>query len=282
MMSNQYPFEVSKIAISADSKKPIAIKFRNELIKHLKESHIQCSNLTNASARTNFDMIIALGGDGYMLNLIKELNFPSTPILGINYGTVGALMNPRVSAVDLVRLLKEKAFKVLPCKGLVCEYLDYHDKYRKIAALNEFVLERFDTTTIRLDIILDGHHISRYSGDGLIASTSIGSTAYSLAAGGPVLHSSLEAFVLTPISPHKPVHFRSLPFPIVMPLGSTIEVKVLDSETRPARLVSDGKFVKKIKKVTIKAHNKTVNIIRFLDYSFTGELVRNIIGDIDI
>lgn len=280
-MSNQYPFEVSKIAISADGKKPDAIKFRNELIKHLKEAHISCTNFSRSS-KVNYDMIIALGGDGYMLNLIKELNFPSIPILGINYGTVGALMNPRVNAVDLVRLLQEKAFKILPCKGLVCEYLDYRDKYRKVAALNEFVLERADTTTIRLDIILDGHHISRYSGDGLIASTSIGSTAYSLAAGGPVLHSSLEAFALTPISPHKPVHFRSLPFPIVMPLGSTVEVKVIDSSTRPVRLVSDGKAVKKIKKVTIKAHNKSVNIIRFLDYSFTGELVRNIIGDIDI
>ena len=273
-----YPFDIHKVAVSADPLKPSATKFKGELIKALKKAGIKVTLLT-AYATKDLDLIIALGGDGYMLNLIKELNFTSTPILGINYGTVGALMNPRISVENLVGLIKQKAFKLRVCKGLVCEYKDFNDKGKQIVALNEFVLERAQSTTVRLDIFLDGHRISRYSGDGLIVSSPTGSTAYSLAAGGPVLHSQLEAFLLTPICPHKPVHFHSLSFPIVLPMSSVVEVEVIDYKSREVKLVMDGKLVKKVKSVIIKSLDKNINLVRFMDDSFTGELVRNIIGD---
>jgi NAD+ kinase len=162
----------------------------------------------------------------------------------------------------------------------VCEYKDFKGKGKQIVALNEFVLERAQSTTVRLDIFLDGHRISRYSGDGLIVSSPTGSTAYSLAAGGPVLHSQLDAFLLTPICPHKPVHFHSLPFPIVLPMSSVVEVEVINYKSREVKLVMDGKFVKNVKSVIIKSLDKKINLVRFMDYSFTGELVRNIIGDL--
>ena len=274
-----YPFDIHKVAVIADPLKPEATKYKTELMKALKKAGIKATSLVSYASK-DFDLIIALGGDGYMLNLIKKLNFTSTPILGINYGTVGALMNPRISVDGLVKLIKQKAFKLRACKGLVCEYKDHNDKGKQIVALNEFVLERAQSTTVRLDIFLDGHRISRYSGDGLIVSSPTGSTAYSLAAGGPVLHSQLDAFLLTPICPHKPVHFHSLPFPIVLPMSSVVEVEVLDYDSREVKLVMDGKSVKKVKSVIIKSLDKNINLVRFMDYSFTGELVRNIIGDI--
>lgn len=275
-----YPFNIHRVAVSADPLKPEATKYKTVLMRELKKSGIKAVSLTTY-AEKDFDLIIALGGDGFMLNLIKKLNFTSMPILGINYGTVGALMNPRVSVDVLVNLIKQKAFKLRACKGLICEYKDYTGKGKQIVALNEFVLERAQSTTVRLDIFLDGHRISRYSGDGLIVSSPTGSTAYSLAAGGPVLHSQLEAFLLTPICPHKPVHFHSLPFPIVLPMSSVVEVEVIDFKSREVKLVMDGKLVKKVKSVIIKSLDKNINLVRFMDYSFTGELVRNIIGDLD-
>lgn len=278
-MSQEFPFDTQRIAIYADPTKKEVVSYRRELMKGLRDVGIACFKLINFSSE-DFDLIIVLGGDGYMLELIKQLHFTSIPILGINYGTVGALMNPRVPAPILIKAIQNKLFKIRPCKSIVCEYEDFSEKRKKVIALNEFVLERSSTTTIRLDIYLDGHRISRYSGDGLIVSTPIGSTAYSLAAGGPVLHSQLEAFALTPICPHKPIHFKSLTFPIVLPMNSLIQVDVLQSDTRQVRLIADGKSVKKVKSVLIKAMDKQVNLVRFLDYSFTGELVRNIIGDI--
>lgn len=274
-----YPFEIHKVAVCADLLKPEATKFKGQLLKALKSAGIKAVSLSSYVSK-DFDLIIALGGDGFMLNLIKKLNFTSTPILGINYGTVGALMNPKISVEKLVRLIKQKAFKLRSCKGLICEYKDYNGKGKQIVALNEFVLERAQSTTVRLDIFLDGHRISRYSGDGLIVSSPTGSTAYSLAAGGPVLHSQLDAFVLTPICPHKPVHFHSLPFPIVLPMSSVVEVEVINYKSREVKLVMDGKLVKKVKSVIIKSLDKNINLVRFMDYSFTGELVRNIIGDL--
>lgn len=274
-----YPFDIRAVAVSADPLKPEATKFRTELLKALKKAGIKALPLKTYSAK-DFDLIIALGGDGFMLNLIKKLNFTSTPILGVNYGTVGALMNPRIPADGLVSLIKHKALKLRSCKGLVCEYKDLKGKGKQIVALNEFVLERAQSTTVRLDIFLDGHRISRYSGDGLIVSSPTGSTAYSLAAGGPVLHSQLEAFLLTPICPHKPVHFHSLPFPIVLPMSSVVEVEVINYKSREVKLVMDGKLIKNVKSVIIKSLDKKINLVRFMDYSFTGELVRNIIGDL--
>lgn len=276
-----YPFDIHRVAVYADPLKKEATQFKIELMKTLKKVGIKAVAL-NSYVGKDFDLIIALGGDGFMLNLIKKLNFTSTPILGINYGTVGALMNPRVSVDVLVKLIKQKAFKLRVCKGLVCEYKDSNNKGKQVVALNEFVLERAQSTTVRLDIYLDGHHISHYSGDGLIVSSPTGSTAYSLAAGGPVLHSQLEAFLLTPICAHKPVHFHSLSFPIVLPMSSVVEVEVVESESREVKLVMDGKLIKKVKSVVIKSLDKNINLVRFMDYSFTGELVRNIIGDLSI
>lgn len=277
--NQNYPFEIQKIAVCADPLKREACQYKGELLIALKKAGLKVVPLKSYASK-DFDLIIALGGDGFMLNLIKKLNFTATPILGINYGIVGALMNPRVPVEVLVKLIKDKAFKIRACKGLVCEYKDLSNKGKQAIALNEFVLERAQSTTVRLDIYLDGHMISRYSGDGLIVSSPTGSTAYSLAAGGPVLHSQLDAFVLTPICPHKPVHFHSLPFPIVLPMNSVIEVDVVDHGSREVKLVMDGKLIKKVKSVVIKALDKNINLVRFMDYSFTGELVRNIIGDI--
>lgn len=277
--SQNFPFEIKRIGICADTIKPEATLYKSNLIQALKEVGIKAVPLKSYNGE-EYDLIIALGGDGYMLNLIKELDFTATPILGINYGVVGALMNPRVSVENLVRLIQHRAFKIRSCKGLICEYKDLNNKSKQAIALNEFVLERSQPTTVRLNIYLDGHIINHFSGDGLIVSSPTGSTAYSLAAGGPVLHSQLDAFLLTPICPHKPVHFHSLSFPIVLPMSSIVEVEVMDEHLREVSLVMDGKFVKKVKRVVIKALDKKINLVRFMDYSFTGELVRNIIGDV--
>jgi len=271
--------EIKTLGIGSGAYGDEAEQYRNDLTAELKKNGYKCISL-DEDPNQKCDMVIALGGDGYMLKLVKLMDFSPVPIMGLNYGTVGALMNRKTSVAELIDMIRNREFKIRESKAITCEYVDLEGKSGVITALNEFVLERAQPSTIRLNIFLDNQQISQYSGDGLIVATPTGSTAYSFAAGGPILHSSISAYVLTPISPHRPVQFHSLTFPIVLPMSSLIEVDVLDENFRKVNLVMDGKLVSRISRVVIKISKKSVFLVRFLDHSFTGQLVRNIIGDI--
>ncbi|MCA8961594.1 MAG: NAD(+)/NADH kinase [Planctomycetes bacterium] len=224
------------------------------------------------------DLVLALGGDGFMMALIRALDYPSTSFYGINYGRVGFLMNPRLTAEELTRVLVDEAWS--KCSYPVLEARITLSDGREVVerAFNDFVIERASGQTVELNCYIDDVLLNRYSGDGLIVATPGGSTAYSLAAGGPVVHHSVDSMVVTPLCPHRPIQFHSLQFPLVLTLRSAIRVVNSDRQKRPCRCVCDGRAVEHISEVSIRHRGLRVTLLRGAGYDFVDTLVKKVIG----
>jgi NAD+ kinase len=227
-----------------------------------------------ASLAREVDLILVFGGDGTMLGVAREIAGSSTPILGVNIGGLGFLTG--VPSAELARALKcvwngEFHFEsraLIEASG-ICNG-------RKISetALNDIVVGRGAVSRlIALNVSVDGEPITRYRCDGVIVSSPTGSTAYSLAAGGPILLPTAEVFCLTPISPHS-LSNRS----IILPLSSTIRIKAINP--MPATLLSaDGQAVGELDagdEVTIRRSKRSVRLIQLAEGSFLKALHRKL------
>ena len=175
------------------------------------------------------DLVLVFGGDGTMLRIAREVAGSRTPILGINIGGLGFLT--AVSSAELEKALKliwQGQFKFE--SRLLLEGEAICGKHRaKTTALNDLVISRGATSRlIDLDVAVDGEPLSRYRCDGLIVSSPTGSTAYSLAAGGPILYPTLDAFIITPICPHTLTHR-----PVIVPDDRIIKIVLRSANTTP-------------------------------------------------
>jgi len=176
------------------------------------------------------DMIIACGGDGTIIEAAHRSRGSNIPIAGVNAGYLGFLS--AFSAKNQAELLVgiKKLFQG-----------DYTIEYRAAIealgmwAVNDIVIQRSGDTFIDLQLLIDGAVATDYRGDGLIISTPTGSTAYSLAAGGPVLTSGNQSVVLTPICPHSFAN-RS----VIISGSEKIEVRCNENSKLPAQVYVDG------------------------------------------
>jgi NAD+ kinase len=149
------------------------------------------------------DLTLVLGGDGAILRAARQMGYKQVPVLGVNLGKLGFLAD--LSPDELRSCFP----RVVCCEHRVTQHLMYECVVESPAGqttflgLNEVALQAGPPYhMIDLDLIIDGETVSHYSGDGLIVSTPIGSTAHSLSAGGSILYQELAAFVITPICPH--------------------------------------------------------------------------------
>lgn len=191
----------------------------------------QSADLTGKAA----DLALVLGGDGAILRAARQMSYQQTPVLGINLGKLGFLADlspeelrecfPRVATGD---------FRVTRHLMYECELSD-GDKSRRFLGLNEVVVHSgAGCHMVDLDLAVDGEFVSSFSGNGLIISTPVGSTAHSLSAGGPILGQELEAFVVTPICSHT---LTSRP---VVDSADRVYTVVLASRSADAFLIVDG------------------------------------------
>ncbi len=183
----------------------------------------------------NVDLILVLGGDGTYLEAVQRLNGAKTPILGVNMGALGFLTDTREE--DLYPLL-ERALNgelELRPRSMLKVKVKRGEQIKEYSSLNDVVLERgAESQLLHLDMFQNKNHINHIKADGIIVSTPTGSTAYNLAAGGPILHPEVSAFVLTPICPHSLTNR-----PTLLPDDFEFSVK-LTTEGRKGTLVVDG------------------------------------------
>jgi len=168
--------------------KPLAAETRMRLESLARESGMVSVESDDA------DAVIVIGGDGTLLRAVHR--FRGTPVLGFNLGGLGYL-----SSVEERNF--GQAMKLLAADRFVISERRMLEVDGKFAALNDIVITRELTGhSTRLDLLADGKLVTRYMADGLIFATPTGSTAYSLAAGGPVLMPDTESIVVTPMNPH--------------------------------------------------------------------------------
>jgi NAD+ kinase len=155
-------------------------------------------------AKLEVDFVAVLGGDGSILRAARQMGYHQRPVLGVNLGKLGFLAD--VSADGLGQVLAAIAagkYRIVDHLMFQCTLLRNGHVLREELGLNEVaILAGPPFTLVEVQLYVDAEVATTYSCDGLIVSTPVGSTAHSLSAGGPILRKSLQAFVISPISPH--------------------------------------------------------------------------------
>lgn len=198
-----------------------------------------CAKPLSSVDPKDIDFLISMGGDGTILRLLHNYPQIEAPIFGINLGSLGFMADITISEVypSLQDLLAGN-YRIQ--KRLMMEGHSLHND--KCFAVNEMVIHRAQNPSlVELSVHVDGTYLNTFAADGIIVATPSGSTAYSLAAGGPILHPEIEGFVITPICPHT-VSNRPL---VVMP-NQDVQIQYL-SEHEPVEVAFDG-----ISRCTIK------------------------------
>ena len=221
---------------------------------------------------SEFDLIFSIGGDGSLLSSIRTMGNKQIPILGIHIGNLGFLN--QINHIDLEsnlnnfyqsKIINYNNFDLLEAK--LTNSLTKNEY--SILALNDIVINHGNLLRlIKLKVNLNGKFLNEYSCDGLIFSTPLGSTAYSLSAGGPIVSPDMDSIIVTPVSPHS-LSAR----PIVLAGNSRLKVSV-EEKIDSLNVTGDGQlkkeidsdYIVEIKKSDIKA--KLVHFSNMDDYYF--------------
>jgi len=192
--------------------------------------------LSREKLAESVDLLIVLGGDGTLLSAARALKGHRVPILAVNLGGLGFLTS--VTREELYPLLERVVcgeHRVSERMMLNARTIRNGAATEQQIALNDAVINKAALARmLDFDVYVDGAQIGRYRADGLIVATPTGSTAYSLAAGGPIVHPHLDAFVITPICPHMLTNR-----PLVIPDTSHVEIDIAAAE-EPVYLTMDG------------------------------------------
>ncbi len=202
------------------------------------------------------DVIVALGGDGFMLQTLHAYMQKGIPIFGMNKGTVGFLMN-EYSEEDLIeRIKKADNFELHPlkmkattCNGEVIEHL----------AVNEISLLRETRQAANIRITIDGKvRMPELVGDGILVATPAGSTAYNLSAHGPIIPMGSNLIALTPISAFRPRRWRGA----LLPHNVSVELTINQPQKRPVSAVADMHEVRDVRKIIVEEDRETtINLL---------------------
>jgi NAD+ kinase len=204
------------------------------------------------------DLVVCLGGDGFMLETLHRTLTQPVPVYGMNCGSVGFLMNPFMEDDLPERLVRAQAVVLNPLRmhavtrtGAVEEGL----------ALNEVSLLRQLRQTAKIRITIDGRvRLPELVCDGVLLSTPAGSTAYNLSAHGPIVPLSANLLPLTPISAFRPRRWRGA----LLPSNAEVLFEVLESAKRPVAAVADSSEVRDVMSVAI-SEDRTVQAVVWFD-----------------
>jgi len=217
----------------------------------------------------NSDVILSMGGDGTLLATARLLGDSGVPILGINIGSLGFLTDQTPNDLETtLRRLIEDDYEIQERMVLTAGIVDA-DEEEKHYALNDVVIGRNDIRMITLALYSNGDYICSYAADGLILATPTGSTAYSLAAGGPILNPQMDAIIATPIAPHS-LASR----PLVFDAGEVLTLE-MTSQTDVAVMTIDGQVSRRLRKgdrVRVRKAHYCARLVRFQESSFYNVL----------
>ncbi len=192
------------------------------------------------------DIIVALGGDGFMLETLHRFLDQRVPIYGMNRGSVGFLMNAFDEDRLLERLGNAQAIRLHP---LHMTAWDVHGNKQGALAINEVSLLRETRLTAKLEVEVDGVvRLDELICDGVLVATPAGSTAYNLSAFGPIIPLGAGVLALTPISAFRPRRWRGA----LLPHDAVVTFSVLDADMRPVSAVADFTEVRQVAKVQVR------------------------------
>lgn len=195
------------------------------------------------------DIAVVMGGDGHMLHALHQMLDMNRviPAYGLNYGTVGFMMNrPKSSRPLLERIARARQLAVNPLEMIATTGSGAQESF---CAINEVSLLRETRQTAKLEVSVNGKvRLPELFCDGILVSTPAGSTAYNLSANGPILPLGSNMLALTPISPFRPRRWRGA----IIPDHYEIDFRVIEPLKRPVATVADQKELRDILAVKVK------------------------------
>jgi NAD+ kinase len=198
-----------------------------------------------AAAPEQSDVIVALGGDGLMLQTLHKYMSSGKPIYGMHRGTVGFLMNEFQPDRLRERLAAAQTTIIHP---LVMHARNVDGRSQEYHAINEVSLFRESYQAARLRILVDGQErLAELTADGVLVATPAGSTAYNLSVQGPIIPIGAPLLALTPISPFRPRRWRGA----LLPDRARVAIEVLEAGKRPVAAVADHDEVRHVARVDI-------------------------------
>jgi NAD+ kinase len=203
------------------------------------------------------DVIVALGGDGFMLQTLHRFMSSGKPIYGMNRGTVGFLMNEFQLDGLRERLAAARTAVIHP---LLMHARAADGSTREFHAFNEVSLFRQTYQAARLRILIDGkERLAELVADGVLLATPAGSTAYNFSAHGPILPLGSQLLAITPISPFRPRRWRGA----ILPAITEIRIDILDPYKRPVSATADSNEVRDVVEVRIRESREQTMTLLF-------------------
>ncbi len=246
--------------VPRDGENPVRfskIAFRASEASAAQEALNVLSNTYVAVPAEEADVVVALGGDGFMLQTLHETQKLKVPVYGMNCGTIGFLMNT-YSAEDL--LLRLEAAEEATINPLSMKATDASGVVTKALAINEVSLLRAGPQAAKLRIFIDGkERMPELVCDGVLISTPAGSTAYNYSAHGPIIPIGSEVLALTPMAAFRPRRWRGA----LLPRTAVVRIEVIDPQKRPVRADADTRAVPDVVSVEIKSETKVRHRILF-------------------
>jgi NAD+ kinase len=214
------------------------------------------------------DVIVALGGDGLMLQTMHRVLKDGRPIYGMHRGSVGFLMND-YREDDLPRRIAEASGTVIHPLRMVAE--DARGLVHEALAFNEVSMLRERHQAAKLRISIDGTvRLEELVCDGLIVATPAGSTAYNLSAHGPILPINSPLLALTPISAFRPRRWRGA----ILPQEAKVTIDVLEHDKRPVAAVADHYEIRDVRRVEVEEHqDQSVTLMFDPDHSLAERVL---------
>ncbi len=227
-------------------------------------------------AVSSCDVLVAVGGDGTIIHSAHIAALYDKPILGINAGRLGFLAGIEKEELELLKNLIDGKYIIDNRMMLSVKRFENSKFVKEYLCLNDIVVARGASMHMcEIEASSNGKKISRYISDGLIIATPTGSTAYSLSAGGPVVDTSIEGLILTPVCPHS-ILSRSM----IFKADSEIEVTVKNPEVSLPVFSCDGEdgiIMNSDTKLKVTKSDMVTKIIRIKSDSFSDILTRKII-----
>ena len=222
---------------------------------------------------TKADVIVALGGDGLMLQTLHKFMKSGKPIYGMHRGTVGFLMNEFVEESLTERLANAHITIIHP---LLMQARDAQGRAHEHRAINEVSLFRQSAQAAHLRIMIDGQErLAELIADGVLVATPAGSTAYNLSAQGPIIPINAPLLALTPISPFRPRRWRGA----LLPNKAKVTIEVADADKRPVAAVADHDEVRSVRRVDISMdHTISINMLFDPGHNLDERILREQFG----
>ena len=210
-----------------------------------RDAKARLERLYGGAAEEEADVVVALGGDGFMLEVLHRNLASRRPIYGMNRGSVGFLMNDYGEEGLRERIAAAEQAIIHPLSMVAT---DAAGASHKALAINDVSLLRETRQTAKVRILIDGRpRLEELSCDGILVSTPAGSTAYNLSAHGPIIPIDAQVMALTPISAFRPRRWRGA----LISHKATVTFEILEADKRPVSAVADNVEVRSVVRVTV-------------------------------